>query len=148
MTHRGTGRKHVQGQHVKCKHAESHDAHRSGAHKANVKYKPKYMSRVTVMSEPAQSVRVHLRDGGWGESSSCVNKDEAKKVSRNMEEGDEAWTGDSGEENADKPVFLENESSDYTAVFGRLPESLRAKPLQRPVFTAPEGSTHSRTRHT
>ena len=27
-------------------------------------------------SEPAQSVRVHLRDGGWGESSICVNKDE------------------------------------------------------------------------
>ena len=47
------------------------------------------------------------------------------QVSRNMEEGDEAWTGDSGEENAHKPVFLENESSDYTAVFGRLPESLR-----------------------
>ena len=80
MTHRGTGRKHVQGQHVKCKHAESHDAHRSGAHKTNVKYKPKYMSRVTVMSEPAQSVRVHLRDGGWGESSICVNKDEAKNA--------------------------------------------------------------------
>ena len=70
------------------------------------------------------------------------------QVSRNMEEGDEAWTGDSGEENAHKPVFLENESSDYTAVFGRLPESLRTKPLQRPVFTAREGSTHSRTRHT
>ena len=45
MTHRGTGRKHVQGQHVKCKHAESHDAHRSGAHKANVEYKPEYMSK-------------------------------------------------------------------------------------------------------
>ena len=29
------------------------------------------------------------------------------QVSLNMEEGDEAWTGDSGEENADKPVFLE-----------------------------------------
>ena len=80
MTHRGTGRKHVHGQHVKCKHTESHDAHRSGAHKANVKYKPKYMSRVTVMSEPAQSVRVHLRDGGWGESSICVNEDEAKNA--------------------------------------------------------------------
>ena len=45
MTHRGTGRKHVHGQHVKCKHAESHDAHRSGTHKANVKYKPEYMSK-------------------------------------------------------------------------------------------------------
>ena len=34
----------------------------------------------TVMSEPAQSVRVHLRDGGWGESRICVNKDEAKNA--------------------------------------------------------------------
>ena len=48
----------------------------------------------------------------------------------------------------ERPVFLENESSDYTAVFGRLRESLRTKPLHRPVFTVREGSTHSRTRHT
>ena len=32
------------------------------------------------MSEPAQSVRLHLRGGGWGESSICVNKDEAKNA--------------------------------------------------------------------
>ena len=70
------------------------------------------------------------------------------QVSRNMEEGDWARTGGSDDENAYKPVFLENESSDYTAVFGRLRESLRTKHLQRPVFTVREGSTHSRTRHT
>ena len=67
------------------------------------------------------------------------------QVSRNMEEGDWASNGGSDDENAYKRVFLENESSDYTAVFGRLRESLRTKPLQRPVFTAREGSTHSRT---
>ena len=102
------------------------------------------------MSEPAQSVRVHLRDGGWGESSICVNKDEAKNAhdASQSQHGDWARNGGSDDENAYKPVFLENESSDYTAVFGRLPESLRTKPLQRPVFTAREGSPHSRTQHT
>ena len=41
--------KHVRGHHSECKHAESHDAHRAGAHNANVKYK--YMSRARGNSE-------------------------------------------------------------------------------------------------
>ena len=150
MTHRGTGRKHVQGQHVKCKHAESHDAHRSGAHKANVEYKPEYMSK-SCLSLLCQSDCIYVMEAGGSQvfvSIKMKQRTRMMQVSRNMEEGDEAWTGDSGEENAHKPVFLENESSDYTAVFGRLPESLRTKPLQRPVFTAREGSTYARTRHT
>lgn len=153
MTHRGTGRKHVHGQHVKCKHTESHDAHRSGAHKANVEYKPKYMSKgqQSCLSLLSQSECIYVMEAGESQvfvSIKMKQRTRMMQVSRNMEEGDWARNGGSDDENAYKPVFLENESSDYTAVFGRLRESLRTKHLQRPVFTVREGSTHSRTRHT
>ena len=153
MTHRGTGRKHVQGQHVKCKHAESHDAHRSGAHKANVEYKPEYMSKgqQSCLSLLSQSDCIYVMEAGGSQvfvSIKMKQRTRMMQVSRNMEEGDWVRNGGSDDENAYKPVFLENESSDYTAVFGRLRESLRTKHLQRPVFTVREGSTHSRTRHT
>ena len=153
MTHRGTGRKHVHGQHVKCKHAESHDAHRSGAHKANVEYKPEYMSKgqQSCLSLLSQSDCIYVMEAGGSQvfvSIKMKQRTRMMQVSRNMEEGDWVRKGGSDDENAYKPVFLENESSDYTAVFGRLRESLRTKYLQRPVFTVREGSTHSRTRHT
>ena len=66
MTHRGTGRKHVQGQHVKCKHAESHDAQRSGAHKANVKYKPEYIvkGQQSCLSLLSQSESIYVMEAG------------------------------------------------------------------------------------
>ena len=82
MTHRGTGRKHVQGQHVKCKHAESHDAHRSGAHKANVEYKPEYMSKgqQSCLSLLSQSESIHMMEARESQVLGSDSEDEAKNA--------------------------------------------------------------------
>ena len=47
-----------------------------------------------------------------------------------------------------KPAFPEDEQPDYNPVCGMLSGKLRTKLWQRLGFTAPNGSTHSRTRHT
>ena len=47
-----------------------------------------------------------------------------------------------------KPAFPEDEQPDYNPVCGMLSGKLRTKLWQRLGFTAPNGSTHSRTRRT